>query len=98
MSKKPSYQTEHARRGDDLRGTFEGALSKSFASFTVSMTAPEGSTGGGVRALQHITLISKDGFVLVVGAANGAEKTAELKTLGYTLTICKQRFGVEIKI
>jgi hypothetical protein len=59
------------------------------------MTAPEGSTGGGVRALQHIRLVPMEGGgrTFVVGNANRAERVAELRSLDYVDRVSIERFG-----
>jgi hypothetical protein len=94
-----AFQTFQSTRGTYLKESFEIAVKNTFRSYTVDMTAPEDSTGGGVRARQHIRLRSHDGAVnMVIGFANAAEGTAELNTLGHTLYVSKVRFGTELKI
>jgi len=66
---------------------------KSFEGYKVELTAPEGqSTGGGVQARQHITLVSPDdGHTVVVGACNNVEKSAELRTYDHVANRFSQR-------
>jgi hypothetical protein len=95
---KNEKRTVNSQRAEVLRSAFEAMTRGSLPGFAVSMTSPEASTGGGVRARQHIVLTTAEGLAVVVGWANAAEKTAELRTLGYVLSICKQRFGTELAI
>ncbi len=88
--------TEQALRGTHLATTFETAVKRVFASFTVEMTRPETSTHDGARARQPIRLIAADGAALVIGWANAADGRAELRTLGHTLALSKQRYGREM--
>jgi hypothetical protein len=98
MSDDQDIRTAHAAKSSQLKSTFDAAVKGIFTDFSVDLTPPEESTGGGVRARQHIRLTSKDGKTLVVGAANAAEGAAELRTLGFTLETSKQRFGSELPI
>src|SRR4051794_38689354 len=95
MRNRANFETVHGRRGNHLRAWFEAAMPKAFEGFTVGMTEPEASTGGGVRARQNVVLTTSAGVALVVGWANAADKTAELRTLGHVLAVGKERFGVE---
>jgi hypothetical protein len=98
MSEDPDFQTEHAQKSAHLKSTFDAAVKGIFTDYDVDLTPPEESTGGGVRARQHMRLSSRDGQSLVLGAANAAEGTAELRTLGCMLEISKERFGKELPI
>ncbi len=91
-------RTAHSQRGKHLKSTFDTAVKDLLTDYTVDLVAPEESTGGGVRARQHIRLTAKDGKTIVIGSANAADGTAELGTLGYTLEVSKQRFGAELPI
>ncbi len=91
-------QTAHAAKGAQLKDTVDAALAGIFADYVVDLTPPEESTGGGVRARQHLRLSTKDGKSLVLGWANAAERTAEVRTLGCTLEVSKERFGTELPI
>ena len=91
-------ETAHAQRSKHLKTTFDTAVAGIFTDYTVDLTPPEESTGGGVRARQHVRLATKDGKVLVVGSANATDSTAELFTLGCTLEVSKKRFGTELPI
>jgi hypothetical protein len=65
-------------------------------SYRVQMAAPDGlSTGGGKQAVQHIKLVPDDGkgkAVIVAGAANQIEKTAEVRTFEHLAQLHAQRF------
>ena len=98
MGDEADIQTAHAARSKHLKTTFDSAVAGIFTDYTVDLTPPEESTGGGVRARQHIRLTAKDGKVLVIGAANAADGTAELQTLGCVLEVSKKRFGAELSI
>ncbi len=98
MSDESALHTTHAAKSKQLKDTFDTSVKGIFTDYAVDLTPPEESTGGGVRARQHIRLVSKSGQVLVVGAANAADGTAELRTLGCVLAISQQRFGTELSI
>jgi hypothetical protein len=98
MTDENDFQTAQAAKSAHLKTTFDAAVKDMFKDYTVDLTAPEESTGGGIRARQHIRLVANDGRSLVVGSANAADGTAELRTLGCTLEVSKQRFGVELPI
>jgi hypothetical protein len=93
MSKPAHDETIHARHGIDFASTFEAATAGAFRAFTVGVTAPEASTGGGTRARQHIVLTAREGRIFVVGSANATTKTAELRTLGFVCASAEKRFG-----
>ncbi len=60
--------------------------------FKVALASPDGpSTGGGKQSVQHITL-SREGLVVVAGAADQNERTAELRTFDYVSGTYAQRF------
>ena len=60
--------------------------------FTVALASPDGpSTGGGKQSVQHITL-SREGLVLVAGAADQNDRTAELRTFDHVSGTYAQRF------
>jgi hypothetical protein len=98
MADDEEIRTGHAAKGVQLKDTFDAAVKGFLTGFEVDLTPPEESTGGGVRARQHIRLRSSDGRSIVIGFANGAEQTAELRTLGCVLTMSQQRFGAELPI
>jgi len=61
--------------------------------YKVEMTVPGSSTAGGALALQHIRLIPPEGDqILVVGNANLATQTGELRTLENVDAISRQRW------
>lgn len=96
MSVTLGNMTAQARRAMTLAPAFEAAARRVFTNYTVEMTRPEASTGGGVRARQRIKLVAADGSSLVVGWANVADGNAELHTLGHSLALSKQRYGREL--
>jgi hypothetical protein len=89
-------RTQFAAQAVSFAETFKRAV-KDFpvGQHRAEMTAPEGSTGGGVQALQHIRLVPPEGagHSYVVGNANPAEKTAELRSLAYVDGVSVARFG-----
>jgi len=91
-------RTELSQRADALAVTFESTLRRVFSAATVDLTAAEASTNGGERATQHIRLVTSDGKTFVLGHANVAERRAELRTLGYSLALSKERFGRELRL
>ncbi len=92
-------RTKFAAHAATLAEQFEGALmGRTVGAHRLEMTAPEGSTGGGVQALQHIRLVPGEeappgAKTYVVGNANRTTKTAELRSLEYVDQVSSQRFG-----
>ena len=85
-------RTEVAMAAVDFAGLFNSYFDPvNVMGFKIQLTAPEGqSTGGGVQARQHITMIDEaGGKTVVVGACNTAQKTAELRTHDHVAS----RFG-----
>jgi hypothetical protein len=64
--------------------------------YKVEMTAPEGSTAGGTRAMQHIRLVPPNGQgqPIIAGNANVSTSTGELRTLDHIDELCRERFGL----
>lgn len=89
-----------------IADTFRAAFTKSkIGPFTVTMTAPTESTGGGLLALQHVTLQrppdpantrGPSGSALVVGTINAKDKRAELRSYAHVTKIHLERFKAEI--
>jgi hypothetical protein len=90
--------TDHSLKSEAFAVVFEGAVKGSFADYTVDVTRPEATTYGGAQALLHIRLTTREGVALVIGSANRAKGTAQLRTLGYVLSLSKRRFGKELAI
>lgn len=92
-------RTKFAAHAATFAEEFEAALSgHTVGAHRLDMTAPEGSTGGGVQALQHIRLVPAEDAprgtrTYVVGNASRATKTAELRSLEYVDQTSLQRFG-----
>lgn len=95
---KASLQTFHALQASDLASAMNEAMKKiriAPGDYGPELTAPEGpSTGGGVQAMQHLRLVSSDASqpALVVGHANHAAKSAELRTFEYVEAVHRERF------
>ncbi|HUB07912.1 MAG TPA: hypothetical protein VMB50_12955 [Myxococcales bacterium] len=79
-------RTVFAQQALDLAQLFAMAFAEPIASgkvlYKVEMSTPEGpSTGGGVQGVQHLTLVPQGGgAAIVIGLANRAQKTAEVRT------------------
>ena len=70
---------------------FEGALKRTFSSYSVDML-PEGTGRCAIR------LVAIDGPAIVIGWADPHARTAELSTLGRALTLSKQTLGRELRL
>jgi hypothetical protein len=96
---KAALQTVHAIKASDLAAASNEALKKvriAPGDYTPELTEPEGpSTSGGVQAMQHLRLVSVQPSrpTLVVGNANHAAGTAELRTYDYLDSAHRERFG-----
>ncbi len=80
MTEQP--HTEFAMAAVDFAGLFNQVFEQEHVSgFRVQLTKPDGpSTGGGIQALQHITLIHPgEEQTIVIGGCNNVEKRAELR-------------------
>lgn len=97
MTEDPRLQrTQFAARAATLAEQFRNAVAACPVGAHVGeMTAPEGSTGGGVQALQHIRLVPEGGKgrTFVVGNANRLQRLAELRSLAYVDRVSMDRFG-----
>jgi hypothetical protein len=88
-------RTKFAARAATLADQFRSAVEDyPVGPYRGEMTSPEASTGGGVQALQHIRLVSRDGQgrTYVVGNANRAERKAELRSFEYVDRVSMERF------
>jgi hypothetical protein len=98
MSRKAALQTYHAVQASELAAAVNEALKKIRlvpGEYSAELTEPEGpSTGGGLQAMQHMRLVPRLAGhpTLVVGHANQAEKTAELRTYDHLDAVHRQRF------
>jgi hypothetical protein len=92
-------RTQFAAHAATLAEEFEAALRDyTVGAFRLDMTAPEGTTGGGVQALQHIRLVPAEDAppgarIYVVGNANRSTRLSELRSLEYVDQTSIQRFG-----
>ena len=93
-----AMSTDHSMQSEAFAAVFERATKDVFADYSVDLTRPEATTYGGARALQHIRLITREGVAFVIGSANRSKGTAQLRTLGYALTLSKRRFGKELSV
>jgi hypothetical protein len=88
--------TQYAEHANMIADTFRAAFAKSkIGPFTVTMTAPKESTGGGEQALQHVTLTPASGMALVIGTINAKEKRAELRNYEHVTKIHRERFKTD---
>ena len=97
MADRP-FQTEYAQRCARVAAEFAHRVPKTLGSFKVSLTPPESSTGGGVRARQHVVITSADGRTMVIGWANVSTKSAQMRTLGFALSSIEERFGTGVSV
>jgi hypothetical protein len=91
-------KTQFAIQADDLASSMNASMKRmriAPADYVPELTAPEGvSTGGGKLAMQRLRLVpQRPGFpVLVVGSANMAEGTAELRSFAHADALHRQQF------
>jgi hypothetical protein len=88
-------RTQFAMAAVDFAGLFNQTFAESVApGVQIQLTSPEGqSTGGGVQALQHVTLIQQsEGISQVVGSANNFERSAEVRSYGRVTQQFKERY------
>jgi hypothetical protein len=85
--------TQFSGHANTIADTFRAAFAKhKIGGCSIDMTAPEGSTHGGLLALQHLTLHASDGLNIVVGTVNAQEKRAELRAYDVVAKIYEERF------
>lgn len=85
--------TQFSSHANTIADTVRAAFAKTkIGDHTVEMTAPEGSTKGGIEALQHLTLKPPAGLVLVVGTVNAAEMRAEIRSYEHVAKVNQERF------
>ena len=92
-------RTKFAMAAVDFATVFNSSFSETtMEGYKVKLTAPEGqSTGGGVQALQHITLANEaDGSTVVVGTVNNAERSVELRSFDHIASLFQQRYAGRI--
>lgn len=89
--------TQYASHANTIADTFRAAFTKSkVGPFSVVMTAPTESTGGGLLALQHITLVPASGMALVIGTVNAKDKRVELRSYAHVARMHLERFKNEV--
>ena len=89
-------RTQYAAQAASLADQFTLAMHKyPVNGHRAEMTAPETSTAGGVQSLQHLRLVPAQpgGLTCVIGNANRATKTAEIRSLEYLDQVSVERFG-----
>jgi hypothetical protein len=85
--------TQFSGHANTIADTFRAAFAKHrVGGCSIDMTAPEGSTHGGLLALQHLTLHPADGMNIVVGTVNAQEKRAELRAYDVVGKSYEERF------
>jgi hypothetical protein len=85
--------TQFSGHANTIADTFRAAFAKHrVGGCKIDMTAPEGSTHGGLLALQHLTLLPAEGMNIVVGTVNAQEKRAELRGYDYVTRVYEERF------
>ncbi len=90
---KKQVLTEYSGFANTIADTFRAAFkTMKVGDHAVEMTAPEGSTHGGLLALQHVTLVPPSGMSLVVGTVNAGEKRAELRSYDHVRRVHEERF------
>lgn len=87
-----------ASKAIGLAEVFKGTVGKTrlegSVSYSVELSAPEGdSTGGGMQAMQHISLVPDGGGpTVVIGMANQATRRAELRSYTIVAESYRKRF------
>lgn len=93
-----NLRTQHALQATDLAAMMNASFARMRlgpVGYRPELVAPEGpSTGGGKAALQRLRLVPEaPGYpTLVIGGANHAERTAELRTFDHVDAIHRHRF------
>jgi hypothetical protein len=104
MPSDHDLRTRFAIEANDLADALNAALGTIRlrpAGYKPELTKPEGlSTGGGVAAMQHLRLVPQvEGKrTLVVGHANRATKTAELRSYETIDALHQKQFGAPVEL
>lgn len=96
-----SRRTHFAMMAVDFAKSFNTKFGEeNVLGYHVQLTVPGGpSTGGGVQARQHITMINQgEGKTVVIGACNTAEKKAEVRTLEHVDSLFKKRYEIPFPV
>lgn len=90
---KANLLTQYSAHANTIADTYRAAFRETkVGEYTVEMTAPEGSTKGGLLALQHLTLKPPSGMVLVVGVIHAGDKRAEVRSYASVKAMHEERF------
>lgn len=90
---KANLLTQYSAHANTIADTYRAAFRETkVGDYTVEMTAPEGSTKGGLLALQHLTLKPPSGMVLVVGVIHAGDKRAEVRSYASVKAMHEERF------
>jgi len=94
---KGKLLTQYSSHLNTIADTFRAAFTKTkVGTHSVEMTAPEGSTKGGLLALQHVTLKPETGMAMVVGTVNAGEKRAELRSYAHVAKVNDDRYKLPL--
>ena len=86
-------RTKFAMAAVDFASLFNQTFSETIEGHSLRLTAPEGqSTGGGVQAMQHITLNLSNGNTIVLGSINTVARQAELRAYPQLFHQYSERF------
>jgi hypothetical protein len=90
---KKQVLTEFSGFANTLADTFRAAFrTAKVGEYTADMTAPEGSTHGGLHGLQHITLGPQAGLAIVVGTVHAGDQRSELRSYEFVNRVHEERF------
>ncbi|AKV04203.1 hypothetical protein AKJ09_10866 [Labilithrix luteola] len=90
---KANLLTQYSAHANTIADTYRAAFRETkVGDYTVEMTAPEGSTKGGLLALQHLTLRPPSGMSLVVGVIHAGDKRADVRSYESVKAMHEERF------
>jgi hypothetical protein len=91
--------TQLAGKAMDMAEMFDTVLSSPFPGWRAEAAAPVGpSTGGGLQARQHLSLISPDGGRIAIGSVDWPQNKASLRSHAVVNAVHLQRFGRSLPI
>jgi hypothetical protein len=89
-----NQRTHYSSFAHIIADTFRAAFAQAkLGDSAIEMTAPEGSTKGGLLGMQHIKVQTPEGMTLVVGKVNAGEKRAELRSYALLSRVNEERFN-----